>query len=58
VLIGRQVFDELLQLASDAGADSVVRKYRPATQFVEVEDEGVLTDVDDPKSYRRLSCRE
>jgi molybdenum cofactor cytidylyltransferase len=58
VLIGRQVFDELLRLASDTGADSVLRKYRQATQFVEVEDEGVLIDVDDPKSYQRLTCRE
>jgi molybdenum cofactor cytidylyltransferase len=55
VLIGRQVFDELLRLASDAGADSVVRRYRSATQFVEVEDEGVIIDVDDPESYRRLT---
>jgi len=58
VLIGRQVFDELLQLASDAGADSVVRRYRPVTQFVEVEDEGVVIDVDDPESYQRLTGRE
>jgi CTP:molybdopterin cytidylyltransferase MocA len=36
----------------------VLRKYRQATQFVEVEDEGVLIDVDDPKSYQRLTCRE
>jgi molybdenum cofactor cytidylyltransferase len=55
VLIGRQVFDELLQLACDAGADSVVRKYRPATQFVEVEDEGIVMDVDNPESYLRLT---
>jgi molybdenum cofactor cytidylyltransferase len=54
VLIGRQVFEELLELASHAGADSVVRKYRPATQFVEVEDEGIVMDVDDLESYRRL----
>ncbi len=54
VLIGRQVFEELLVLAGDAGANSVVRRYRPATQFVEVEDEGVVMDVDDPESYRRL----
>jgi len=54
VLIGRQVFEELLGLAGDAGADSVVRRYRPTTQFVEVEDEGVVIDVDDPESYRRL----
>jgi molybdenum cofactor cytidylyltransferase len=55
VLIARQVFAELLELASDVGADSVVRRYRPATRFVEVEDEGVVMDVDDPESYRRLT---
>jgi molybdenum cofactor cytidylyltransferase len=55
VLIGRQVFAELLELACDAGADSVVRRYRPATQFVAVEDEGIVMDVDDPESYRRLT---
>jgi molybdenum cofactor cytidylyltransferase len=55
VLIAREVFAELLELASDAGADTVVRKYRPATRFVEVDDEGVVVDVDDPESYRRLT---
>jgi len=55
VLLGRQVFEELLELACDAGADSVVRKYRPVTHFVEVEDEGVIIDVDDPESYQRLT---
>jgi len=58
VLIGRQVFRELLDLPTDMGANSVVRRYRPATQFVEVEDEGVVIDVDDPESYQRLTCRE
>jgi molybdenum cofactor cytidylyltransferase len=58
VLIGRQLFDELLRLASDAGADSVVRRYRPATQFVAVEDEGVVIDVDDRESYRQLTSRQ
>jgi len=54
VLIGRQLFDELLELSSEAGANSVVRRYRPASQFVEVEDEGIVIDVDDRESYRRL----
>jgi len=58
VLIGRQVFPELLDLASDAGADSVIRKYRPTTQSVAVEDEGVVIDVDDPESYRQLTSRQ
>ena len=54
ILVGRQVFDELLGLSCNAGADSVVRKYRAQTRFVEVEDEGVVIDVDDLESYQRL----
>ena len=54
VLIGQQLFEELLGLSSDVGADSVVRRYRAATRFVEVEDEGIVIDVDDPEGYRRL----
>ena len=54
VLIGRQLFEEILALTAGAGADSVVRKYRSVTRFVEVEDEGVIIDVDDSDVYRRL----
>jgi molybdenum cofactor cytidylyltransferase len=57
VLIGSRLFDELLGLSSDAGADSVVRKYRSVTEFVEVEDEGVVLDVDDPRCYQQLISR-
>jgi CTP:molybdopterin cytidylyltransferase MocA len=39
------------------GANSVLRRFLPATQFVEVDDEGVVIDVDDPESYQRLICR-
>lgn len=54
VLISRQLFPELLNLAPGAGANTVIRKYRDATQFVEVEDQGILLDVDDPETYERL----
>jgi molybdenum cofactor cytidylyltransferase len=54
VLIARSLFKELLDLRPDSGADSEVRKYREKTLFVEVEDPGVLVDVDDPETYRRL----
>ena len=57
VLIGGQVFRELLDLPAGMGANSVVRRFLPATQFVEVEDEGVVIDVDDPESYQRLTWR-
>src|SRR5205823_464929 len=55
VLIGRALFDELLGLSPEAGANTVIRKYRNATQFVEVGDAGILLDVDDPETYRSLA---
>ncbi|MGO8735494.1 MAG: NTP transferase domain-containing protein [Terriglobia bacterium] len=57
VLIKRQVFRELLDLPAGMGANSILRRFLPATQFVEVDDEGVVIDVDDPESYQRLVCR-
>lgn len=55
VVISRTLFEELLRLSPDEGADTVIRKYRDATQFVEVDDQGILLDVDDSEAYRRLS---
>ena len=54
VLIGRTLFSELLSLDPDEGANTVIRKYRDATQLVEVNDSGILLDVDDPDTYHRL----
>ncbi len=54
VLIGRELFPELLALRANEGANTVIRKYRDATQFVEVDDHGILLDVDDPETYHRL----
>ena len=56
VLIGRALFDELLGSNPEAGANTVIRKYRNATQFVEVGDAGILLDVDDPETYRNLAA--
>jgi CTP:molybdopterin cytidylyltransferase MocA len=55
-LIGRSLFKELLELSPKEGANSIFRKYRDATQFVEVEERGILLDVDDTESYRRLQA--
>lgn len=55
VLIGRQLFEELLSLGADQGANSVIRKYREATAFVEVEDPGITADIDDPESLGNLT---
>jgi molybdenum cofactor cytidylyltransferase len=55
VLISRALFAELLALSANEGANTVVREHRHSTQFVEVDDPGVLVDVDDPNSYRQLN---
>lgn len=54
VLIGRELFEELDAIEPGQGANSVIRKYRERTQFVDVEDEGVLIDVDEPETFERL----
>ena len=55
VLISHALFDELLSLGPEQGANFVVRNYRDRTSFVEVDDGGILLDVDDDVAYRRLS---
>jgi len=52
-VISRALFEELLRLSPDEGANTVIRKYRDSTEFVEVSDEGILLDVDNPDAYRR-----
>ncbi|PYT14900.1 MAG: 4-diphosphocytidyl-2C-methyl-D-erythritol synthase [Acidobacteria bacterium] len=46
---------EFLALPPTSQARDVVRRHAGATQYVDVEDAGVLTDVDDPEAYRRLA---
>ncbi len=54
VLIGRALFEELKKVSPDEGANAVIRKYRHLTKFIEVDDRGILLDVDDPETYRTL----
>ena len=54
VLIARLLFDPLLALTQDQGANSVIRAWNSQTQFVEVSDPGILMDVDDLGAYRAL----
>ncbi len=54
VVIGRALFTELLNLGPDEGANTVIRKYRDTTRFLETDDEGTILDVDMPGTYREL----
>jgi molybdenum cofactor cytidylyltransferase len=54
VVISQELFPELMALPPGNPANSIIRKYRDTTQFVEVADPGILLDVDDPAAYERL----
>jgi molybdenum cofactor cytidylyltransferase len=54
VVIRRTLFPQLLTLNPEEPANTLIRQYRDATEFVEVADPGILLDVDDPGDYERL----
>ena len=54
VIASRAILDELLRLPSDASPKSVVQLHRERTRFVDVEDPGVLRDIDLPSDYEAL----
>jgi len=54
VIIARALFEELSSLGADQGANLVIRKHRDTTQFLEIDDQGILLDVDDPETLRQL----
>jgi len=54
LVISRALFPELLSLSPEEGANTIIRKHCDATQFLEVDDPGIVLDVDGPETYRRL----
>jgi molybdenum cofactor cytidylyltransferase len=54
VFAARAIAEEILGLPSDAKASDVIHRHIARTQYVDVEDRGILTDVDDPAAYRHL----
>lgn len=54
VFLTEGVAQELLALPATASAKEVTRNKIAQTLYVDVKDAGVLSDVDDPASYRRL----
>jgi molybdenum cofactor cytidylyltransferase len=54
VLLGRSVFSEVMALEGDVGCRAIFDKHLEGIAKVEVEDEGILLDIDDPDDYDRL----
>jgi CTP:molybdopterin cytidylyltransferase MocA len=51
----RAIANELLALPATAMASEVIHGHIPQTVYVDVDDPGILTDIDDREAYRRLS---
>lgn len=54
-VFARALFPELLDPALEGGARTVVHRHLDGARLVEVEDPGVLIDVDTPAEYRALT---
>lgn len=54
ICFDRSIAAELLALPVQASAREVMHRHRAVTRFVDVDDPGVLVDVDDPQAYAAL----
>lgn len=54
VWFSRELIAEFLALPVDGAARDVVRSHRDRTGFLDVDDPGILADIDDPAAYRAL----
>lgn len=57
ILISRALLPEFLALPPQSSAKEVVTRHAAAIAYIEVDDPGVLTDVDDPAAYAGLLSR-
>ncbi len=54
IWFSRDLIAEFLSLPEDGAARDVVRAHAAETEFLDVDDAGVVADIDDPEEYRRL----
>jgi CTP:molybdopterin cytidylyltransferase MocA len=54
VWFSRDLFEEFLKLPQTGAARDVVRAHAAETDFLDVDDAGILADIDDPAAYRAL----
>jgi molybdenum cofactor cytidylyltransferase len=54
IYFSRELAAEFAALPPDSSAKLVVNRHAGAVRYVDVDDPGILDDVDDPAAYRRL----
>ena len=55
VFAARAIAEEILALPLTARASDVIHRHVPETVYIDFDDPGVLTDIDDREAYRRLT---
>jgi molybdenum cofactor cytidylyltransferase len=50
----RELISEFLALPQEAKAKDVVHRHVDRTHYLDVDDPGILSDIDDPEAYRVL----
>ena len=54
IWFSRDLIPEFLAIPDGGAANEVVRRHRAETQFVDLDDPGIVADIDDPEAYRQL----
>jgi molybdenum cofactor cytidylyltransferase len=54
ILLHRSLFAEAMNLEGDVGCRAIFSRHLEKIVNVEVEDQGVLLDIDDPETYQRF----
>ena len=49
-----ELIDEFLALSPDGAAREVVRRHVERTEFLDLDDPGIVADIDSPEDYRAL----
>jgi len=55
IWFARELIDEFLALPETGAARDVVRLHAGRTAFLDLDDPGIVTDIDDPAAYRTLA---
>jgi molybdenum cofactor cytidylyltransferase len=56
VAASRAILEEILALPAEASAKDVIHAHRSETRFLDVDDPGVIIDVDSPPEYEDLQA--
>ncbi len=55
IWFGRELIAEFLELPENGAAREIVRSHAAQTEFLDVDDAGILADIDDAEAYGRLT---